>query len=69
MSKVISALAFVTLLSLPASAAADREVTATRILVANASASCPTFEGYPDCHPDGSSAWSTYREYPRGRSR
>ena len=68
MSKVISVLAFVTLLSLPASAAANREVTATRILVANA-ASCPTLEGYPDCHPDGSSAWSTYHEYPRGRSR
>ena len=69
MSKIISALAFATLLSLSTSAAVNREVTAPRILVTNASASCPTFEGYPDCHPDGSSAWSTYREYPRGRSR
>jgi hypothetical protein len=63
MSKIISALAIATLLSLPASAAVPR------ILVTNASASCPTFEGYPDCHPDGSSVWSTYREYARGRSR
>jgi hypothetical protein len=63
MSKIISALAIATLLSLPASAAV------ARILVTNASASCPTYEGYPDCHPDGSSAWGTYREYARGRSR
>ena len=69
MSKIISALAFAALLTLPASAATNWEITAPRILVANASASCPTYEGYPDCHPDGSSAWSTYREYPRGRSR
>ena len=69
MSKIISALAFATLLSLPASAAVNREITAPRILVTNASATCPANEGYPDCHPDGSSAWSTYREYPRGRSR
>jgi hypothetical protein len=39
MSKIISALAIATLLSLPASAAVPR------ILVTNASASCPTFEG------------------------
>jgi len=69
MSKIISALAFATLLGLPAPAAVNREVTAPRILVTNASASCPTLEGYPDCHPDGSSAWSTYREYARGRNR
>jgi hypothetical protein len=52
MSKIIFALAFASLLSLPASAAVDREVTAPRILVANASATCPANEGYPDCHPD-----------------
>jgi hypothetical protein len=52
MSKIIFALAFASLLSLPASAAVDREVTAPRILVANASAICPANEGYPDCHPD-----------------
>jgi hypothetical protein len=69
MSKIISALTFATLLALPASAAADWEVTAPRILVTNASASCPTHEGYPDCHPDGSSVWTTYREHARGRSR
>jgi len=63
MSKIISALVFATLLSLPA------YVAAPRILVTNASASCPALEGYPDCHPDGSSAWSTYREYARGRNR
>ena len=62
MSKIISALAIATLLSLPASAAVSRS------LATNASANCPTLEGYPDCHPDGSSAWSTYREYARGRS-
>ena len=61
MSKIISALAFATLLSLPASA----EITAPRILVTNASASCPAHEGYPDCHPDGSSVWTTYREHAR----
>ena len=69
MSKIISTFAFATLLSMLASVATNLEITAPRILVANASASCPTFEGYPDCHPDGSSAWSTHREYPRGRSR
>ena len=69
MSKIISTLAFATLLSLPASAAVSREVTAPRILVTSASASCPTHEGYPDCHPDGSSVWTTYREHARGRSR
>ena len=63
MSKIISALAFATLLSLPASA----EITAPRILVTNASESCPAHEGYPDCHPDSSRA--AYREYYRGRSR
>jgi len=63
MSKIISALAIATLLSLPASAAVARN------LVTNASASCPTYKGYPDCHPDGSSAWGTYREYARDRSR
>ena len=50
MSKTISALAIATLLSLPASAAISRS------LATNGSASCPTLEGYPDCHPDGSSA-------------
>ena len=69
MSNIISALTFATLLALPASAAADWEVTAPRILVSNASASCSTYEGYPDCHPDGSSVWTTYREHARGRSR
>ena len=68
MSKIISALAFATLLSLPASAAVIREVT-PRILVTNASASCPANEGYPDCHPDHSPGWISYREYVRGRSR
>jgi hypothetical protein len=47
MSKIISALAFATLLSVPASAAANWEVTAPRIFVTNASASCPNHEGYP----------------------
>jgi len=65
MSKIISALAFATLLSLPASAGANREVTAPGILVTTASASCPAHEGYPDCHPDGSSVWTTYREHAR----
>jgi hypothetical protein len=69
MSKIISALAFATLLCLPASAAGSREVTAPCILVTNASASCPANEGYPDCHPDRSPGWTSYREYVRGRSR
>ena len=55
MSKIISALAFATLLSLPASAAP-------------ASANCPTLEGYPDCHPETVTS-NSYREYPRDRSR
>jgi hypothetical protein len=21
---------------------------------------CPTLEGYPDCHPDGRESWTTY---------
>ena len=69
MSKIISTLAFATLLSLPASAAVSREVTALRILVTNPSAGCPANEGYPDCHPDRSPAWTSYRKYARGRSR
>ena len=69
MSKIISALAFATLLSLPTSAAVTREVTAPRILVTNASASCPANEGYPDCHLDRSPAWTSIRKYARGRSR
>ena len=67
MSKIISALAFATLLSLPASAATNWEIAALRILVTDASASCPAHEGYPDCHPDSNRA--AYREYYRGRSR
>jgi len=55
MSKIISALAFATLLSLPASAAP-------------ASANCPTLEGYPDCHPETVYS-NSYREYPREPSR
>jgi hypothetical protein len=69
MSKIISTLAFATLLSLPASAATNWEITAPRILVTNASASCPALEGYPDCHPDRSPAWTSYRKYARSRSR
>ena len=69
MSNIISALTFATLLALPASAAADWEVTAPRILVTNASASCPANEGYPDCHLDRSPAWTSIRKYARGRSR
>jgi hypothetical protein len=69
MSKIIPALAFATLLSLPASAAVNEEVTAPRILVTNASAICPANEGYPDCHLDRSRAWTSYRKYVRGRSR
>jgi hypothetical protein len=66
MSKIISALAFGTLLGLPASAATSWEITAPRVLVTNASASCPAHEGYPDCHPDGNG--TAYREYYRGRT-
>ena len=69
MSKIIPALAFTTLLSLPASAAVNPEVTAPRILVTNASASCPANEGYPDCHPNRSPVWTSYRKYARSRTR
>ena len=51
MSNIISALTFATLLALPASAAADWEVTAPRILVTNASASCPTLRVTPTAIP------------------
>ena len=63
MSKIISALAFATLLSLPASAAVPR------ILATNANANCPTLEGYPDCHPDQGPARTSFRKYAHGHSR
>ena len=69
MSKIIFALAFASLLSLPASAAVNPEVTAPRILVTNVSATCPANEGYPDCHPDRGPARTSYRKYARGHSR
>jgi hypothetical protein len=69
MSKIIFALAFASLLSLPASAAVDREVIAPRTLVTNASAICPANEGYPDCHPDRGPARTSYRKYAHGHSR
>ena len=51
MSKIISALAFATLLSLPASAAVASpsnywKITTQRVLTIPA---CPALEGYPDC--------------------
>jgi len=54
MSKIISALAFATLLSLPASAAVassakNWKITAPSVLTIP---NCPALEGYPDCHPD-----------------
>jgi hypothetical protein len=57
MLKIISALAFATLLSLPASA-----------VPASAQSSCPALEGYPDCHPETTYS-NSYREYPRDRRR
>src|SRR5262244_3905488 len=60
MSKIIPALAFATLLSLPASAAP-------------ASANCPALEGYPDCH--NSNSYREYprdraqRQYPASRDK
>jgi hypothetical protein len=26
---------------------------------------CPTLEGYPDCHPDGRASWTLYSTNPR----
>ena len=53
MSKIVSALAFATLLSLPASAAvapsANWKITAPRVLTIP---TCPALEGYPDCQLD-----------------
>jgi hypothetical protein len=31
------------------------------------SATCPVYEGYPDCHPDGSVPWSAYSSSRRAR--
>jgi hypothetical protein len=43
--------------SVPAGAAVKVDASQHAIAVA---ASCPKMEGYPDCHPDAESTWSTH---------
>jgi hypothetical protein len=43
----------IALAAIPAAAA----VSSDAIVVAY---SCPVYEGYPDCHPDGEAAWTPY---------
>ena len=46
----------IALASIPASAsAASNAFRATSF-----STTCPVYEGYPDCHPDGTPQWSLY---------
>jgi hypothetical protein len=47
----------IALASIPASAsAAGNTFKATRV----STTTCPVYEGYPDCHPDGIPEWSLY---------
>src|SRR5262249_27012407 len=52
--KIISAFAFATLLSLPASAAVASSAKNWKITAPDVRTipNCPALEGYPDCHPD-----------------
>jgi hypothetical protein len=54
-------LSAVALTSIPASAS----VRSSTAHVTTVSASCPTLEGYPDCHPSGRSGWTLYSGYAR----
>jgi hypothetical protein len=47
----------IALSSIPAAAAVRGDASRDAIVVA---ATCPTMEGYPDCHPDNGAGWSTY---------
>jgi hypothetical protein len=49
--------ASVALFSIPAAAAVNDDASPDKIVVA---AACPKMEGYPDCHPDDQSGWSTH---------
>jgi hypothetical protein len=47
----------IALASIPASAsAASNTFRATSV----STTTCPVYEGYPDCHPDGAPQWSLY---------
>ena len=46
----------IALASIPASASAASRFGATSV----STTTCPVFEGYPDCHPDGALEWTVY---------
>ena len=46
----------IALSAIPAAAAVSA-IARDAIVVAY---SCPVYEGYPDCHPDGEAAWTPY---------
>ncbi len=47
--------------SIPAAAAVSGDTPRDAIVVAY---TCPIYEGYPDCHPDGEPAWTLYPGRP-----
>jgi hypothetical protein len=49
-------LSAIALAAVPASAS----TRGAKAQVTNVSATCPTLEGYPDCHPSGRSGWTVY---------
>ena len=54
----------ISLASIPAAAsAASNTFRATSV----SATTCPVYEGYPDCHPDGSVPWSAYSSSRRAR--
>jgi hypothetical protein len=49
-------LSAIALTAVPASAS-TRDSAAR---VTNVNITCPTYEGYPDCHPSGRAGWTIY---------
>jgi hypothetical protein len=47
--------AVITLASIPATAAVTTDTSQRAVLAYD---SCPKYEGYPDCHPSGSTTYS-----------
>jgi hypothetical protein len=52
--------------SIPAAAAVSGDTPRDAIVVAY---TCPIYEGYPDCHPDGEPAWTLYPGRPSAPAR
>jgi hypothetical protein len=47
----------IALASMPAAASAASNTFRARSV---STTTCPVYEGYPDCHPDGALEWSLY---------